>query len=315
MKKLRIGFIGNFQVPFTTENERKWSFEKLGHEVITFQENETSVRDLYDQMDSLDLVIYSHTHGWEIVNLFRFFQACKDHGIPTASVHLDRWAWLAREKDMGQEATWKTEYQFMADGSPEAVELYKELGLKWYFLKAGVVERDCYIAEQDTVSYPHEIVFTGSKGYHPEYPERPIIIEFLKETYGERFGHYGNDGIKVLRGHDLNTLYATAKVVVGDSCFGGRPRYASDRYYEVRGRGGFLLHPQIKGLDNVGVGNYVTGGTFADLKAKIDYFLANSYEREEMRRAGHDWVKRHETYTHRAKEMLEIIFPKGVKNG
>lgn len=307
MNRLKIGFIGNFDVPYSTENERLWSFEKLGHTVVSIQENRTNAHYLTAQREKLDMLVYSHTHGWEIPNLREVFEFYKKGGVPTVSVHLDRWAWLDRVKDIGKEATWATEYIFMADGSPEAVELYKQHNLNWHFLKAGVVARDCYIAPADLDQFPHEIVFTGSKGYHPEYPERPALIDWLHRTYGDRFAHYGNDGIRVIRQGELNTLYASAKIVIGDSCFGGRPRYVSDRYYEVRGRGGFLLHPLIEGMDNMGVGNY-NPRDLNDLKRQIDYYLENVAERETMREAGFEWVRNNETYTHRAREIIRTIF-------
>jgi hypothetical protein len=308
VKRLRIGFIGNFRVPYTTENDRKWSFEKLGHEVIPFQENQTSALDLTAAMHRLDMLVYSHTHGWEIAGLRNVFEKYKEAGIPTVSVHLDRWAWLERERDVGKEATWFTEYLFMADFSPEAQLLYKQHGLqKVYYLKPGVVERDCYMATPDNTKYPHEIVFVGSKGYHHEYAFRPKLIEWLQATYGPRFGHYGNDGIGVVRGHDLNVLYATAKVAVGDSCFGGRPNYVSDRYYETRGRGGFLINPRIEGVDNYGVGIY-EAENLLDLEQAINGALENSDVRESQRMVGFNHVKRFETYTNRAQEMLETIF-------
>jgi hypothetical protein len=307
MRKLNIGLIGNLSVPYSTENERRWSFERLGHRVITFQENKTTSRDLLRIMNKLDMLIYSHTHGWEILGLKDVFGLYKEAGVPTASIHLDRWAWLDRVKDVGKEATWSTEYVFMADGSPEAVELYKKHNLNWYFLKAGVVERDCYMAQPDLLKFPYEIVFTGSKQYNPEYPERPALIDWLHATYGNRFGHYGNDGIKVVRGEELNTLYASAKIVIGDSCFGGRPHYVSDRYYEVRGRGGFLLHPLVEGMDNMGIANYNPRDK-NDLKRQIDFYLEHNIERELLRMVGFDWVRNNETYTYRAKEILRIIF-------
>lgn len=306
---MRIGFIGNFIPPHSTENDRKWSFEKLGHEVVTFQENQTNPNDLVKALPNLDLLVYSHTHdpSYVIPQLKNIFAVYKQAGVPTVSCHLDRWAWLDRVRDVGNEATWFTEYIFMADASPEAVELYRKYNLNWYYLKPAVVERDCYMAEADYGRFPHEIVFTGSKGYHPEYAWRPKMIEFLKETYGDRFGHYGNDGIRVVRGHDLNVLYASAKIVIGDSCFGGRPNYVSDRYFEVRGRGGFLLHPEVEGVDKEGVGTYMHGD-FADLKSNIDYYLQTGVAREKLRTQGFEWVKNNETYTHRAQEMLEVIF-------
>lgn len=309
MKSLVIGFVGNFIPPFSTENDRKWSLEKLGHKVITFQENDTTPEELLLALPKLDLLLYSHTHdpAYVIPDLIKVFKEFKKAGVPTASVHLDRWAWLKRVEDVGTEATWFTEYLFMADASPEAVELYEKHKLNWHYLKPGVIERDCYMADPDNTVFPHEIVFIGSKGYHPEYKFRPELIQFLQETYGSRFGHYGNDGIGVVRGHDLNQLLATAKIVVGDSCFGGRPNYVSDRYYEVRGRGGFLLHPYVEGVDHVGVGFY-KHGDLNDVKEKVDYFLENSFEREAKREAGFNQVKEFENYTKRMEEMLKIIY-------
>lgn len=308
---MKIGFIGNFIPLHSTENDRKWSFEQLGHQVITFQENQTTKEQLLAAAKQLDVLFYSHTHdpSYVIEGLREVFATYKRWGVPTVSVHLDRWVGLQRVRDMGKEATWFTEFIFMADGSPEAAEMYRKLGLNWYYLKPGVVERDCYIAPPDYRKFPHEIVFVGSKGYHPEYPWRPQLIEWLHKTYGTRFGHYGNDGIRVVRGHELNVLYSTAKIAVGDSCFGGRPNYVSDRYYETRGRGGLLLHPEIEGVDGVGVITY-KHGDFEDLKEAIESTLASEYLVNEVRLKGFQHVKANETYTNRAKEMLEVIFSK-----
>jgi hypothetical protein len=306
---MRIGFIGNFIPPHSTECDREWSFKKLGHEVVRFQENLTTAQQLLDAMPSLDMLVYSHTHdpAYVIHDLIEVFQDYRLAGVPTVSAHLDRWLWLRRVEDVGREATWFTEHIFMADASPEAAELYDKLGLNWHYLRPAVVERDCYMAAPDHDRFPHEIIFTGSRGYHPEYPFRPKLVDWLHDTYGDRFGHYGNDGIQVLRGHDLNVALASAKIVVGDSCFGGRPNYVSDRYYETRGRGGFLLHPLVKGVDRKGVAHYAPGD-LDSLKGKIDYFLADSDYREAERRYGFKWVKNNETYTHRAQQILDVVF-------
>lgn len=304
-----IGFIGNFIPPHSTENERAWSFRKLGHEVIEYQENKTTAAELRDAMTDVDMLIYSHTHdpSYVIDGLIDVFNDYRRAGVPTVSAHLDRWAWLARVRDVGVEATWFTQHVFMADCSPEAVELYDKYGLNWHYLKPGVVERDCYMSEQDRIRFPHDIIFTGSKGYHPEYGFRPQLVDWLKSTYGERFGHYGGDGIRTLRGHDLNVACASAKIVVGDSCFGGRPNYVSDRYYETRGRGGFLLHPKVDGVDDVGVGHY-EACDLDSLREQIDYWLEHDVERGEMRRRGFEHVRDHETYTQRASQILDTVF-------
>lgn len=308
MKKLKIAFIGNFQVYFTTEQDRAWSLRKLGHEVIELQENLTKAEDILSLIGKVDLLLYSHTHeeSWKIPGLIEVFKKFKEAHIPTISIHLDRFAWLKRVEDVGKEATWFTEHQFMADASPEAVELYEKFNLNWHYLKPGVVERDCYI-DNNYADFKYDVVFIGSQGYHPEYPFRWDLVEFLGKTYGDSFGHYGNDGLGVARGESLNRLCAVSRIVVGDSCFGGRPNYVSDRYYEIRGRGGFLMHPKVEGVDHDGVGFY-KAEDLGDLKEKIDFYLKNPDVREEMRLVGFNKVIQSETYTDRMQEMLKVIY-------
>ncbi len=46
---------------------------------------------------------------------------------------------------------------------------------------------------------------------------------------------------------------------------------------------------------------------FDGLKAKIDYYIQNSFARESMRLAGHERVKKDHTYTNRLKDILAIV--------
>jgi len=312
---MNILFIGNFGVSFSTEQDRAWSLNQLGHNVLAYQENKTTVplleKAIAEQANEqkIDLILYSHTHGWEIPGLKEFFNTCKKANkkakIRTASVHLDRWAWLERAVDIGVEATWFTEYQFMADASPEAVELYRKRNLKWFFLKPGVLGKECVLEKADKTL--EEIVFIGSDNYHPEYSFRPKLVDFLKRTYGQRFAHYGGSGRPTVRGLELNRIMASAKIVIGDSCFGGRPFYVSDRYYETRGRGGFLLHPHTQGHDTQGVADY-NPMDLQSLEREITFYLGHEKDRERMRLEGFNHVKENETYTNRSQEMLDIMF-------
>lgn len=85
----------------------------------------------------------------------------------------------------------------------------------------------------------------------------------------------------------------------------------SDRVYETLGRGGFLIHPWIDGMElefqDCEHLVYYEYGDFAGLKAKIDYYLEAHEERECIRSAGHEYVKRHCTYMHRMAAILEAV--------
>ena len=104
---------------------------------------------------------------------------------------------------------------------------------------------------------------------------------------------------------ELNTLYASAKLVIGDSCFGGQIKgYYSDRVTETTGRGGFLLHPRNEWI-NPNVIQFDLN--FEDLKDKIDYWLTHDEEREAQRLEMYKYTKENDTYLQIGKEILEIV--------
>lgn len=312
---MRIGYIGNFKVPFTTENDLAWSLDKLGHTLLLMQEDQWTTNDILARSieEKLDLILYTHTHGWNTpgdFDLTQLWQDLRNRGKKTASFHLDYWKGLAREGDVGKHPFWQTDYVFTADGGSH--DWYIKQGIKHYWLKPGVVERDCYYAEP-LDEFKHDVIFVGSKRYHPEWPYRSKLVDWLQMTYGDRFAHYGGDGIRVVRGHELNQLYRSAKVVVGDSlCLDFKhSNYWSDRVNETLGRGGFLIHPLIKGMPKFYKDKkhlvYYQFDQFDQLKKLIDYYIANYAERERIRLEGHLHVKKNHTYTQRMQEMLGVI--------
>lgn len=315
---MKVVFLGNFVVPYTTENDLAYSYEKLGHEVIRLQEDRTTGEEVLRRAQGADLLHYVHTHGWETQGhrtIAEVLRSLKRQGVPTISTHLDYWRGLKREVDVANHPFWNTEYVFTADGGSN--DWYRAKGINHYYLKAGVVERDCYIGDY-TQEYAYDVVFVRSRNYHPEWPYRPQLIEWLEKTYGDRFAHFGGDGRGVVRGKQLNDLYASAKVVIGDTlCMDfEHPEYWSDRIYETTGRGGFIIHPYIQGLENdFAIDEEIVTyeyGNFEELKYKIDHYLQYDVEREKIRRAGHERTKRDHTYTNRIGEVLATLKEKGA---
>lgn len=311
---MRIVFLGNFRVPFTTENDLAWSYEKLGHHVVRMQEDYVRTQDVLMEAKRSDMLHYVHTHGWETrgnITMAEVLRKLDRAGIPTVSTHLDTWFGLKRAGDVLNHPFWNTQFIFTADGG--AHEWYLEKGINHHYLKAGVVERDAFKGDWKQ-EYAHDVVFVGSRNYHPEWPYRPQLVDWLQRTYGDRFAHYGGDGRGVMRGKQLNDLYASAKVVVGDSLNLNfdRQEYWSDRIYETTGRGGFMIHPFIEGLQNdFDLGKEIIVYQYRDfdeLKSKIDYYLAYDVEREAIRDAGHERTKRDHTYTKRMQEVINIVF-------
>ena len=302
---MRLTFVGNHSVSFSTESHLAWTFEYLGWEVIRLQENKTTVEDVVSAANSSDLFLWVRTHGWEVQG--DVHSMLDRINVPTVGFHLDRYWGLdildRRESMIGVHPWWHVDYLFTADGGNQ--ENFKAKGVNHYWLPPAVVEKECYPGTQKD-EYKVDVAFVGSKGYHPEYKERGQLIDWLEETYGSRFRRFAGDSGGTVREQALNDLYASVKVVVGDSCFAGSPYYYSDRVPETIGRHGFLIHPETKGLFIEGLVTY-RPNDFADLKEKIDYYLEHDDERRNCIEKGSIDVKKNHTYTNRVKQMLKVV--------
>lgn len=313
---MKVGFIGNFRFEFCTETHLSKTLEALGHELVRFQEDKHTAESVAAGVreHAIDLLIWQRTWGLKGDGA----KMLRELRCPSVAFHLDLYCGLKRampfERAVVEDPWWQCRYVFSADGGSD--DFWEAHGVRHFWSPPAVYAPECYLAEPDRAEYPHEVVFVGSRPYHPEWPWRGQLLDWLAATYGSRFGHYGNGGIKsCVRGADLNRLYASAAVVVGDSlCLGfAHENYWSDRIPESLGRGAFLIHPRITGLG----AHYVEGqhlacfdyGDFEGLKRTIDRYLdpMHAAERETIRRQGHEHVKAHHTYEHRMRRMLEVI--------
>lgn len=326
---MKIAFLGNFRVPYTSESHYKRSLIRLGHEVITLQESESIDFNRLPEILSADMFFWVHTHGWQTPGLDYVLGKAREF-MPIVGYHLDLWKGLRREVDVQNDSYWKWVSHFFTCDKSFVPDL-QALGIQAYYLPAGVFDEECYIAEPNLEKYPHEIIFTGSKQYHVEWPYRVQLIDWLQKTYGNRFKLHGREPGKdyeQIRGHELNTLYASAKIVIGDTLCKGfnYPDYFSDRLFEVPGRGGFMIFPFIPGVEemyqlpknldlqgkflNTDTAELITYpfNNFEYLKYLIDYFLQNETEREAIRKRGHERVKAEHTYMFRLDYILKTVF-------
>jgi len=304
---MNIAYIGNFEVSFSTENDVKWSLEKLGHDVITLQENKVSADEVVSasRERGVRLLIWTHTHSWPILgDNYKMLDQLRASGIKTCSFHLDRFWGLealdGRESRIGQHAFWKTDMVFTADGGND--QKFKDRGVNHVWMQPAVVERDCYFGSP-SLQFNSPLCFAGADFYHPEYPFRTILVNQLREVYGANFRVYQG-----IREAALNNLYATVRVVVGDHCFAGAPNYWSDRVPETIGRGGFLIAPETPGLSIPGLVTYEPQN-IEDLRKKINYFIDDDHqvERNTLRNLAHEDVKKNHTYTQRMIKLLEVM--------
>lgn len=327
---LSIAYLGNFSQPHCTEVHVAASLEEQGHKVARLQESDVSLRAIDEGTWGADLFLWTRTDGFlkaSSAEMLAWLASKRVLGLPTASFHLDLYAGLSRRTGaLEADPFWRTEHVFTPDGgSPRFFERH---GVNHHYLRPGVYGAECVSGEFNR-ELAADVTFVGSGSahgsYHAEWVYRRELLAWLAKTYGPRFVKHGNPpsarGRSFIRGRDLSDLYASARVVVGDTlCLGPEdatePRfthagYWSDRVYETVGRGGFLIHPRIAGLDaEFRDGEhlrYYAYGDFAALRAIIDHYLDHDDERRRIAVAGQAFVRANCTYVYRTAEMLRIL--------
>src|SRR5260370_5215064 len=166
-----IALLGNFEVPFSTESELRWTLEtRLGHRFTALQENKVDASAVVQKCreSATKLLIWVHTHGWDVQgDLQWMLNQLRSSGIKTASFHLDRFWGLnildKREERIGTHPFWRTDRVFSADGGNQ--EKFQSLGINHVWLPPGVVERDSIMGSPN-FQFNSPIAFTGADGYH-----------------------------------------------------------------------------------------------------------------------------------------------------
>lgn len=311
---MKITFVGNFHVNFTSETHHCNTLQSMGHQVIRLQEGATTTDQILSNGLGSDLVVWVHTHGWETkgnYSITTLSERLHEAGVPLISYHLDLWMGISRQGDLNTEY-YKALHHFFTVDKLMAEYLNDNTDTLGHFIPAAVYDKEVYIhKDYDPNSFEHDVIFVGSREYHKEWPYRRELIDWLKQNYN--FTHVGKDGIGVVRGDALNRLYAKSKIAIGDTLNIGfnYPYYSSDRLWESIGRGAFTIYPDIKGLKKY----YEDGkevvfykhGNFRNLREHIDYYLAHDNEREKIRLEGQYRTKTTGTYINRWHEILKIL--------
>lgn len=239
--------------------------------------------------------------------------ALRDMGIPSVGYHLDKWWDLPRADQLPVEPFFRVDHLFTADGGHD--QDFADLGINHYWLPPAIYHGEAVLGTPRQ-EFKTDLAFVGSwQGhYHPEWQHRFDLVNFLRDNYGDRCAFYPMEGHRQVRGEMLSDLYASVKVVVGDSCMLG-PRYISDRIPETIGRGGFLIHPCVA---DVTTGEYWQSGQhlmcwplgdWGRLKEMIDFCLADASLREYVRNTGYLHTKTLHTYRNRLQSVLDTVFP------
>lgn len=310
-----IAYIGNFVPEHSTENHVRQAWENQGHKVVRVQEGEQAQWEtLIARLKDVDLVLWTRTADLAAKvghrTQWRMLAEAARLGKPTVAFHLDRWWGLDREATVWEEPFFRCQYVITADGGHQ--EQFESVGVNHIWLPPAVSFGETAWGEFNP-AFASELAFVGSwrPGYHKEWTHRPQLVDYLNRSFRNRIAFWPKQNQPSVRGKDLRDLYASTQVVVGDSCLvGDATHYWSDRIPETVGRGGFLLHPYVEGIeDHFDIGVHLdtwTVGNWKELGEKINYWLSHPEEREIVAAAGREHVQAHHTYDTRVGQILEV---------
>jgi glycosyltransferase involved in cell wall biosynthesis len=293
---MNILFIGDFNKTWYTGVHITESFRALGHTVTKMHEYLATGELILKEVEKnhYDFVLFSKHYS----DIDRLDEIQKK--VVTIGWTLDLYFGLRRGLDIGITPFWKHNIVCSPDGGHDKEFEAKGVNHKW--IRPAVYDKECSCKD---LPKKHDIIFVGSVDSYPaEWQYRKKLVKWLRKHYGDKFEIYPQD--KQIRDAELNKLYETTKIVIGDCIYS--PDYTSDRIYETIGRGGFIIYPRNTGLGLVDnehfVGYYYDD--FEALKKKIDFYLVEDAERERIRKAGYEYVLKHHTYLNRCEEVIKI---------
>ena len=338
-----VWFIGNFAPPHSTENHVARALRSRVGRVEEVQESDPTcwgkLRTTLANGERPDFILWTRT-GWDWANLgadpqamqiaqFDFLLAAERAGVPVVGYHLDIWWGLQRERQVFTEPFFRSTLLITADGGHQ--EQFEAAGVNhvWFPPAVSAVEA---VEGHPIEQYQSPLAFVGSHdgGYHQEHQHRHELIGWLRTNFRNSCRFFPEPGQPGIRGQDLQDLYASVDVVVGDSCFAGTdlPNYWSDRIPETLGRGGLLVHPYVPGLENHfnliryddpstwAGGNLVVwdAGNWDQLRETIQWLVSlnNVTERKLIAQAGRAHVLAHHTYEIRMQQLMELLIERGL---
>lgn len=293
---MKILLLGNFKKSYSTETWIAHALEELEIEVVREQEGGETMNALIEEKPDVFLIGKARNTP----RLRTILNYCKENNILSVTWIFDIMFGFPRDF-VARDAMFNTDIVLSTDGGHD--DRWEANGIEHYTLRQGIHEPEAKLGE--TYDTDTEIVFVGSR--NPWWPERTLLMNYLKRKYRNKFAWLGQR--KQIRGTDLNDLFASVKIVMGDSVYS--PHYWSNRIYETLGRGGFLLHPRVPGLEEefeyykhlipYELNNH------KQVSNLIDHYLKFNKEREKIRLAGHEYCKEHYTYKERCRELLKVI--------
>ena len=303
-KNEKIAFIGKFDNLYDEEAKAR-SLEDNGFNVFRFDERTFERSALSNKKILFDLSPnYVFFTKLRIPSASVLIDECKKRDIKTVCWVPDLYFGIEREKEIPCNPIFKSDFIFTPDGGNQ--ERFESLGINHHCVRQGISSQ--YICDFINEEKKYDIVFIGTlQKCHG--PRRAKLLKFLEETYGDRFFWFGKAGDNQYRGEKLKQIYQNSKIVIGDCV--PSDFYWSNRVYEAAGRGSFLLHPYIEGLEREFEDEknivFFELDNFIDLKEKIDFYLQHPEKRKQISKNAFKKVKENYLIDNRTRQIMEII--------
>ena len=271
---------------------------QLDWDVEFIRARTSSEDDIVRAARGADLLIWMRTHDYNIRggDGRAMLRRVEDAGAVTVGIHFDLyWGVRSRRGRVGKEPWWSAQHVFTADGGDWP---WRERGVNHHWMPPpfgtrylGYGQRQRHLARR--------AVFVGSNVPGIHSPHRSQMIRWATRHWGMGFQHIGRTRGHKLYGRQLNDIYASADVVLGDSVLS--PFYWSDRLPRTLGRGAVMAYPDTPGLDEWGFTDQVMirfrPGDFAAIPRRLHRM--SPADRVEMTDAAISLIRDRHLWRHR----------------
>ena len=286
----KIAYIGKFKKLWDEEYIAR-SFEELGHQVLRIDEKDSINYILSSILEfKADFVIFAKLN---ICKAEWMLNELKLRKIGSVCWVFDLYWNYTREAQIKTLPCFKADIVCTTDGGNN--NRWAEVGINHSVVRQGIYKPECYTLTDKKI---YDVIFVGS--YNPSNERNKILTRLQSDVKLEMIGINDTDAV---RSTALNELYAKTKIVVGDSVISDD--YWSNRVVETLGRGGFLIHKEVKGIKEE-YPYLVTYTDYEDLLAKIKYYLENDKERQEIIQKNYEWVRDNYTCDKKCLEIIKI---------
>ena len=253
-----------------------------------------------------DLFLWSRSYGHvPRGDVEEMLHRIEDGGTVTASQHMDLyWGVKHREPLIGIDPFWKPQWVFTADGGHQ--KEFAARGVNHVWCPPAIGSRWLGRGHVNHAKYRSKYIFVGGFFRPAHGQHRAELLRWARHKLGPNFEKYGRRN--PVWGYDLNDLYTTAHLAIGDSA--PSDYYWSDRVVHTLGRGGMLAHPKVKGMASWGFTSdvmilYGRAG-FSDLGRQIAALTPE--RRMEMSDAALTLIGERHLWKHRLLDIQKRIF-------